>query len=252
MKPAYVIGCGLWMPGYPTVQAWSDRAKEETGKPACEIVPSRLRRHLSVLTRLQVECVYQAGTSAGFDLEHTPTVFGSSLGEIQIAVAQMKMMKSGEGIVSPAYFKNSVHNTAGGALSIATKNRGFTTAMAGGPETLATALLEAMALISTDETDVIVVVGDEARPEPLDAVMPYETLGVAFALSSEPKPGAIAKLDALSYGGKGAPIDVPAEFRHNPSAPALALFEAIRGERWQSISLTFGDTPSWSMEVAAC
>lgn len=249
MKPVYVAGCGLWTPGYPTVAAWRAKASEETGKPAAKIVPSRLRRHLSVLTRMQVECVSQAGETAGFDLSTTPTVFGSALGEIQIAVAQMKMMKIDEGIVSPAYFKNSVHNTAGGAFSIAAKNRGFTTAMAGGDQTLATVLLEAFALINTDETDVVAVVGDEALPEPLDGLLPYESLTVAFALTTTPVDEPLARLRNLAFGGAGEQIELPQAYLRNPSAQGLALLEAVDRKAPCTLSLTPAGAPPWSVEI---
>ena len=94
------------------------------------------------------------------------TVFGSAYGEILIAFEQLDMIER-EGVPSPARFKNSVHNTASGHVSIATGNTGFTTALAAGPATFAMCLLEAWVWLETHGGSVIVSVADEPLPDHL-------------------------------------------------------------------------------------
>ena len=74
------------------------------------------------------------GSAVWYVHSHLPAlVFGSCHGEMEIAVAQMEMFQEDKGLLSPARFKNSVHNTGAGMFSIAMINKrggaGKTTAM---------------------------------------------------------------------------------------------------------------------------
>ncbi|MEM7608922.1 MAG: beta-ketoacyl synthase chain length factor, partial [Myxococcota bacterium] len=118
-------GHAFWAPGFDSLEQFvAGEADESVKKPPLSFVPSRMRRATSLATRMAVECAHRAVHAAGFDLAHTATVFGSQHGEIQIAVDQMVMMEDGEGQISPARFKNSVHNTAAGLFSITAENKG--------------------------------------------------------------------------------------------------------------------------------
>jgi 3-oxoacyl-(acyl-carrier-protein) synthase len=160
------MGRGLWTPGFADAFAWLEGHEDPTVEvPACSFVGGRLLRATSVLTRGLCEGAWQAAQEAGFDPAEAPTVFGSMHGEIQTAVDMLDMLRDGEqGIMSPARFKNSVHNTAAGIYSIATRNRAYTTAIAAGTATFAMCLLEALALLGTDEERVVVSVGEELLP----------------------------------------------------------------------------------------
>jgi hypothetical protein len=215
---AYVKGMGLW-----------------TGheNPPCKVVDSRLGRGTSHITRMAIESVERAGAQAKFDLSQVGTVFGSALGELEIAIEQLDMMLSEEGIVSPARFKNSVHNTAAGVLSIATKNKSFTTALAAGDHTFSAVLLEAMLILDDGlVSQAIAVVADEAPPEPIKSARAdcsFEALGVAFALDRSPE-GALAKV-TLAMNADGERLSIPEEFGHNPCAAGLGLLRAIEARK---------------------
>jgi hypothetical protein len=227
MKPAYLVARALWAPGYPNADAFrAGRHSPDAERPPCEIVPSRLRRWISLLSRMLVEVATQATRDAGFDPQQTATVFGSANGEIRIAVDQMRMMHEGDGKVSPAWFKNSVHNTAAGLLSIATGNRGFTTALAGGADTVATSLLEGLGLLADGFDEVVVAVADEPLPEPIARFGAYAPLGVAFALSATARPGA-CEIRIEDEGKPSPALQVPETFIDNPVAPALAILGAM-------------------------
>ncbi len=251
MKPATVLGLGLWTPGFPDVASYLTGSADVTARePVCAEVGSRLKRGTSVLTRAAVEVCGQALDDAGLDAAAVATVFGSAHGEMQIALDQMDMMREGDEVVSPFRFKNSVHNTAGGLFSIAADNRGFTTAIAGGAETLPMALLEALAWLEDGDVPVVVVVADESLPPPLDAVVPFDTLAVAFALGKGE--GGRGRLAHLRRDPQVAAAPVPARFAKNPAAAALALLDALTQKRSGAVRLTAtpGAEP-WCVDVTA-
>ena len=250
MSPIEVVGTALWTLGYDSVAAWLAGTPDPgVTSPAAAVAGSRVKRGTSLLTRMQIEVVAEAGRAAGLDLATVATVFGSAGGETRIALMQMDMMREGDGIVSPARFKNSVHNTGSGVFCIATGNRGFTTAIAAGRATLAAVLLEAFALLADGHDDVIAVVADEPLPPPLDRFGRYDPLAIAFALRL-PKPAdgkGLSTLTDLNTGPTVPPgasvFEPPPALRHNPVMPALSLLRAVHDGPPGPVVLTAGDGP---------
>ncbi len=244
----FIEGRGLWSPGFAGPDAWLRRQRDEqVQKPPVEIVASRMKRATSIATRAAVEATIQAGREAGWPLDSFATIFGSRHGEIRIAIEQMTMMQEDSGIVSPARFKNSVHNTASGLFSISAQNRQFTTALAAGPQTFAMALLEAFALLGTETTDrVVVTVTEEPLPAPIDSFSGHQALGVAFALALEPSPQTLGELDLPCRGDAPAP-DLPVPWHEHTSAGTLALLQALKDRRSGTVAVA----PGWVVEVHA-
>ena len=255
MRPAYIQGLGFWSPGYANVEAWRQKRHDPAvTKPPCASVGSRLKRGTSTLTRVSVEVMDQAGEAAGFDRSKVPTVFGSAYGEMHIAIEQMDMMREGEGIVSPARFKNSVHNTAAGIFSIAHKNQGFTTAIAAGEHTPALTLLEAMVCLSLQPEDgqVLLSIADETLPEPLRSGLPYgnyEALGAAFALSAAPGDAPLGKLQNLAQGPCPEP-NTPEPFLNNPASPALGLIDAVLSRQAGPVRMSHEVERGWTIDLS--
>lgn len=250
---AHLVGRGLWTPGFADLFAWLE-GDEDAGVqvPPCDFIGSRLLRATSTLTRELCEVAWQASQEAGLDPSATPTVFGSMHGEIRTAVDQMDMLHEGDGIISPARFKNSVHNTAAGIYSIATRNRAYTTAIAAGPATLAMCLLEAMALLHTDEDAVVVTVGEERLPPFLERYGGFAPLGVAFALVREAEPGAsLARLASLRRDPDVTAAEPPERFRGNPCAPGLALLERHARGEYGTVPLEPSGGEGWCVDVLA-
>lgn len=244
---ASVEGWGLWAPGFPNAEAWLSRRRDELArKPPVEIVASRMKRATSVCTRAAVEVVTQAGRDAAWPLDSFATVFGSRHGEIQIAIEQMVMMQEDSGVVSPARFKNSVHNTASGLFSIAAQNREFTTALAAGPQTFAMALLEATTLLATGAADrVVVAITDEPLPAPIDSFSDHPALGVALALAAAPSARSRGLLAAVR-SGEGPSPELPEAWGEHSAAGALNLLRALHEGRGGSLWVG----PGWVAEVA--
>lgn len=238
MTPIYVTGLGLFSPGYADVTAWREgRPDPAVEKPACKLVNARLGRGSSRFANMLGEVVEQAATDGGVDVTKVPTVYGSSLGEIETMVTLLRMLYEEEGKLSPNRFKNSVHNAASGLVSIGTGNTSFSTAIAGGDRSFETSLLEAWAFLASEGGDLVLAVADDEPPEPLDQLGDHGALAVGFCLSAEPA-GAKAKLSALRMGELAPPnARVPDELRNNCAAAGLELLDAVLSRRAGAVSI---------------
>ena len=250
MKPVYVAGVGLWTPGFATPRAWADGSHDPAEiRPSCAMLESRIGRYTSLVTRMAVTALEQAGAQSGADLQKVQTVFGSAYGEIRIAFEQLDMIER-EGVPSPARFKNSVHNTASGHVSIATGNMGFSTALAAGHATFAMCLLEAWVWLETHGGSVIVAVADEPLPDHLSSVARYDALGLAIHLSAERwKSGIGGRLSALRRRDPVTPRpSIPDSLVQNPSAAGLPLIDAVLHGRSKTVPVELGG-PAWSVDL---
>lgn len=249
MRSLFIAGIGLWTPGYASPDAWlEDRHDPDSIAPACAMLNARIGRYTSLVTRMAVEVLGQAGRQSQADLRTIPTVFGSANGEIRLAFEQLDMIEA-EGVPSPARFKNSVHNTASGHSSIATGHMGFTTALAAGGATFAMCLLEAWGWLEIYGRSIIVVIADESLPDHLLSVARCDPLGVAFHLSTEPPPcGSLGLMSDLRRRDHLPPAAAIADrLEQNPCAAALPLVDAALRKRAGATRVEI-DGEGWSVE----
>jgi len=213
---------------------------------------SRNGRYTSLMTRMAIAALEQAGAQSGATLSEVPTVFGSANGEIQTAFDQLDKIER-ESVPSPARFKNSVHNTASGHVAIATGNTGFSTALAAGRATFAMCLLEAWAWLELHGSSIIVSVADESLPDHLSIAGRYDPLGIALHLGAlPPAAGALGRLSGLQPRGQlSTPASViPGELSTNPCAAGLLLVEALLQGRAGTVPVELGGE-GWSVELQA-
>ena len=232
-RPVHLRGAGLWAPGIDDIQAWMAGRSDGPLEPKAALIPPKLARRASFSSRMVAEVAGQA--AAGVDLSRVRTVHASAYGEVQTLEALLNMLYD-DGVLSPARFHNSVHNTAAGHLSIATGNRAFSTTIAAGGDTVAMGLLEAMALLQDGGEDVLVLFADEA-PGPF-GLPAFQSLAVGLHLSAT---RGLAELKTSEMYGKTSEnfetgktsetFEPPAAFAHNPIAPALAVIEAFHSRK---------------------
>jgi len=255
-----VLGQGAWMPNRVGVSGvLAEFASDDGERPDLTGYPSRLMRGTSTLTRMCAAVARQALHASGADGATIPAVFASANGELNIAIDQLTMMVTGDGKISPARFKNSVHNTSAGIFSIAHGNKGMTTSLAGGPLTVAHALLEAFGILDDGGSQVLVVVGDESLPEPLSQLKQWPSFAAAWVLGREaPDDGTPrARLSGLSATPADTPVpaSLPDGLQHHPCVPGYHLMAAIdRAEREASagskrLGLGSDDDEFWSVAV---
>lgn len=244
-------GLGLWTPKASNIGEWFDgEHRDDRESPPCEILPSRLRRATSLVIRMGAEVIGQAMDQAAVDSSKAKLIFGSAYGEFQTAVDQMEMIASDDGRLSPSRFKNSVHNTVTGLLSIALKNRGFGTAIAAGPMTLAMCLLEGLALLDQEGGEVVVAVADtEPAAEFRRERQPFEPFGIGFCLTVEPTGSSFGRLS--KFGRTDAPSasleTIPEMLRGNPAAAGLPLLNAVFKGEAGAIPIELSKTTPYSV-----
>ncbi len=251
MRPIHLTGLGFWSPGFADVTAWREgRPDAAVDKPRCRLVDPRLKRGSSRFSNMLGEVVEQAATAAGLDVRTVPTIYGSSLGEIETMCILLKMLWEEEGKLSPNRFKNSVHNAASGLVSIGTVNTSFSTAIAGGDRTFETSLLEAWAYLLDAGGSAIVAIADDKPPEPLDSLGDYGPLAVGFALSADPVEGALRLSDLRRASGPiAAHARVPEELAPNCAAACLELLDAALARRAGTVSLALPGRAGMCVDV---
>lgn len=233
-----VVGCGAFVPGFEGLAGWvRGEPSLDHVTPKAEIVPKRQRRRASSLSKAVADAYADALGESKFDAASVASVFGSAIGEASTMVGLLDQMWSDAAMLSPMRFATSVHNAASGMLSIATDNRGITTAMGADYDTPAMALLEGIGLVLARGESVIVCCGDEAPPEDLVADgVGWSLMTAAIALCpSSDAPASCPRLSELMIA-PGEPSSSPAgvpetqleEMGRNPSIGLLDLVVAVR------------------------
>lgn len=251
-------GVGLWTPGFADAAAWSsrhvpgDRSGPGADAPRAELLPPMLRRRTSLLTRMAAEVAAQAIAAAGLDRAQVTMIYGSVYGEIRTTIDLLEALLDPLGPLSPTKFHNSVHNTAGGYVSIAAQNRGGNAAITAGRSTLAMGLLECAGLVAAGQGPALLVIAEESLPEPLAAGRVYGPLAAAFALDAPGSGGMSLRTCRLCQADRG-PVDpaaeIPEGLAQNPCAVALGLVAAaLRPEASRyALEPHLGPARGWSI-----
>jgi hypothetical protein len=246
-----VVGAGVSLPGFSSLDAWRVGEADPEAKPIGEIIERRSRRRSSLFTRALADSYAQALSQSELDPAEVSAVFGSALGEVATMVGLLEQMWREAGPLSPMAFAMSVHNAAAGVVSISTKNRGYTTSSGADFDTPAMAIMEAAGLLA-DGSPTIVVVGDGSVPEKLvrgDAG--WCMLSAALALvPSEGAPDDAPRLVLPTMAEADlAPADLDGPASRNPCAGMLDLIDALERGKSGIIRLDRGRGRGWSAEL---
>ncbi len=249
MQPLYIGAVGLWTPGLPDAAAWRAGHRDPAAPlPAAALLAAAVRRRTSLLTRAAVEAFGQAAAEAAVDRSEIATVFVSAWGETSALQELLDQLHSDDGALSPIRFSGSVHNAASGHVSIATGNRGFTTSIAAGADSVAMGLLECMGLLHAGHREVIAVFADIDPPAPLaDSSGHCAPLAVALHLhdgaAGRPVRGVLTQLS--DQEPLSTDVLLPDDLRANPCAGALALADALLRRRGGLVALG----GAWSVRI---
>lgn len=246
MTSASVLGLGFWSPDFPTLKALIDGVALPEVPPAAALLPPALRRRAGNLPRMTAEVIAQVATAP--DLANTPVVYGSVLGETNIAVQMMGSFIEGEGLPSPTAFHNSVHNAPVGYLSIAVGCHSLSPAIAAGPDTCAMALEEALVILADRGGDVVVVLADEQVPVPFTPASPFPSAAAALHLRAGRQSGALAWMGHVRLGDGSRP-SLPGNLERHPCAPAFGLLLSVASRATGPISLAGADGRSWRVDL---
>ncbi|HKJ71134.1 MAG TPA: beta-ketoacyl synthase chain length factor, partial [Gammaproteobacteria bacterium] len=230
MNPVRILGAGVTAPGLPD---WPSGRAVLAGQraPAAEplapfrpdFLPRNERRRTTRTIKLALQVAQQAaGERPGRDPE-LATVFASSCGDTEVAVAICRSLAQPGRPVSPIQFHNSVHNAAAGYWSIGWGSPAPSVSLGAYDGSVGAGLLEATTQVLADGRQVLLVAYDLPPPPPLDAIRPLASPFAAALLlgpgGDEPglgtvAPGGIAAGEQSACAG----TELEALRRGNPAA----------------------------------
>jgi 3-oxoacyl-[acyl-carrier-protein] synthase III len=219
------------------------------GSADLRLLSTRQRRGLSECARLMVTAAAAAledAELAGIDFA---IVSGSSLGEIQTAEALCEMRVRGDGRTSPARFRNSVHNTVTGLLSIASGSHAPCTSVSAGRATVAVAILEAQLQIRHGAPRVLLVVADESVPQVFDPALCYSPVAGALLLARATGQVDEPTLELIRLAESNLHSEPPSTA--NPCTPMIEIVSSLRHRRTGAITLPGLHGHAWALQIGA-
>ncbi|MDD5002936.1 MAG: beta-ketoacyl synthase chain length factor [Acidithiobacillus sp.] len=265
---AYLEGIGLLGPGVPdwpqglailAGQTPYQQQKTVLSPPAS--LPPAERRRASPGVMAALEVGHKACAMAGVRPAEPASVFASSGGDGRICHAICSALASGDTMISPTQFHNSVHNAISGYWGIAAGAMTPSSVVSTHDGSFAAGLLEAVMLLGSEQRPVLLIACDSDYPQPLHDARPVpDTFAVALLLTTMPHPGkTIAQLsfcgDTLFTDAEGQPMDDHAleTLRQSiPAARCLPLLQLIaRGEAGRVV-LDYVNPPRLAVDVAPC
>ncbi len=259
---ARVAGIGLLGPGLADWPQGAALLREPAAWQRLATVvhaPARLpateRRRAGVLVKASVVVADAACAHAGLDPATLASVFASATGDPANCHALCEALALPERAVSPTRFTNSVHNAAAGYWHIATGSTHASTSLAAHDASAAVALLEALVQCASTGLPVLLVVGDQPMPAPMNALRPVEET-FAFALVLvPPSQGAGPLLSARLVPQCAATVMATAGFEALrsavPAARALPLLHALAAALPSNIALDLQDGMSLHVQLDA-
>jgi hypothetical protein len=221
----------------------------EFGYQGCDmqtgLLPPSLKRRTSVATKTAFAAAERACTSACIKPSALPTIFTSSLGEIEVTDRLCSDIGHGNYPLSPTRFHNSVHNTASGYWSIAVGSTHPAMAMSGYEDSLALGLLEAWSQLQCITDQLLLVCYEEMPPELLLPDNDWFGCAVAFVLSNR--------------AGSGCTLSKPTTIQQSDDAhlpfslPVLAaidLLKAIEQNVTGRVRISPHGVTEWFTELA--
>jgi hypothetical protein len=265
---AFVEGIGLLGPGlagWPQGRQCLDgSAPYEAARcvlPLPMALPSAERRRAGAVVKVSLAVGQEAVEASGWPVKDLPSVFSSSSGDAVNCHEICSQLASGDRLISPTRFHNSVHNAASGYWSISSGAMASSSVLCVRDAGFAAGLLEALTQCVVDDTAVLLVVYDTGYPQPLyDKRQVPDTMGVAMVLSPRRGERSLARLalDGASCLTAAAAADtmqdaaLEALRRSIPAARALPLLEAIARRQARSVALAYLDPLQLAVEVAPC
>ena len=260
---AYIEGIGLIGPGLDDWTAGSaallDPAAyhpQPTNLPSPDKLPPAERRRVGRVVKLALGVGLQATAAARIDPAVLPSVFASSGGDGDNCHEICAALAKEDRQISPTRFHNSVHNAAAGYWSIATGAKSASNALCGFDASFTVGLLEAMTQLTVENTPVLLVAYDAQYPPPLYAKRPISAaFGVAFVLSPDARPTAMARLEVGLSDRQADRMDDPRleSLRTSiPAARSLPLLYWLARRQAASVALEYLDRASLVTEISTC
>lgn len=263
----YVQGIGLLGPG---LSSWAQGRQYLDGSlpydtarcvlPLPMGLPSAERRRAGAVVKVSLAVGEQAVAASGLDARELPSVFSSSSGDAVNCHEICSMLASGDRLISPTRFHNSVHNASSGYWSISSGAMASSSVLCARDAGFAAGLLEAMTQCVIGRSAVLLVVYDTEYPQPLYSKRPLpDTMGVALVLAPLRGERSVA---SITLDGRAFMTDSVADTMADPAlealrqsipaARALPLLECIAKGEARPVVLAYLDPAQFRVEVAPC
>ena len=182
-------------------------------------IPPLVRRRLRETALLAVRCGLAALQRASGPVE---VVFCSRHGDLKRTRRLLSALADGQS-PSPLEFSLSVHNALAGMLDLARRERTGHTSIAAGPDSFATALIEAAARLAIDrQRAALLLYAEDAIPEELQSRTDRDQGGTVVAALLEP---ARAGANPLAVLRRAPPTGTPAKESEAEARSLLAVLE---------------------------
>jgi hypothetical protein len=263
----FVEGIGLLGPGLPS---WAQgRQQLDGGSPyqagRCALplpmsLPPAERRRAGAVVRVSLTVGQEALAASGLQAAALPSVFSSSSGDAINCHEICSALASGDRLISPTRFHNSVHNAAAGYWSISSGAMASSSVLCAHDGSFAAGLLEALTQAVVEQTAVLLVAYDTDYPEPLHSVRPVpDSFGVALVLAPSRSQRSLAQwsLAPATCLSSAAPqrLDNEALEALRQSIPAARCLPLLRSVALQSegtVVLDYLAGLQLAVQVAPC
>lgn len=264
---AFVEGVGLlgpglsnWAQGRQCLDGSLPYESARTVLPLPMALPSAERRRAGAVIKVSLAVGREAVDASGLLASELPSVFSSSSGDPLNCHEICSQLASGDRLISPTRFHNSVHNASSGYWSISSSAMASSSVLCARDGGFAAGLLEAMTQCAVAATPVLLVVYDAEYPEPLFRTRPVpDAMGIALVLAPQRSERSIARIalagDAYLTTSAANTIDDAAleSLRQTiPAARGLPLLQAIAKAQARRLALGYLDDVQLAVEVAPC
>lgn len=235
---------------WATASAIFSGEKEYTPEPVTKYKPTLLppneRRRATAMIRLAFHACEQTIADSNYSGDQLASVFASSGGDDDVVDQICLTLLQEDRPVSPIQFHNSVHNSASGYWSIATKSHLPAQSVSTGGATFIEGLIEAMTFVALENKPLLFVAYEQPAPEPLfvgrEVQKPF---GFSLILAPETSGNTLAKIDlSLDTGNKmqGSHQETKLENEtleqlrlQSPAAKSLTLANALIQKNKQAL-----------------
>jgi hypothetical protein len=264
---AFVDGVGLLGPG---LSDWAQGRRCLDGSLAYEsartvlplpmALPSAERRRAGAVIKVSLGVGREAVDASGLQASELPSVFSSSSGDPLNCHEICSALASGDRLISPTRFHNSVHNASSGYWSISSGAMASSSVLCARDGGFAAGLVEALTQCSLAATPVLLVVYDAEYPQPLYRERPVpDAMGIALVLAPRHSDRSLARItlasDSFLTARRADAMDDSAlEWLRQsiPAARGLPLLQAIARARAQPLALDYLDGAQLAAEVSPC
>ncbi len=218
-----------------------------------QVLPPNERRRTTHLIKIALQVACEAIEQSGLDARQIPSVFASSLGDMEITDRICRALSMDERPVSPTQFHNSVHNAPAGYWSIATSAQQNSLSLSAHNASFAAGLLEAACLVNQEVEQALLVAYDVTAPEPLRKYTSVtESFAVAILLSRRGRTRTEIDL-RTAEGHQGATPMHASELEKirqvNPAARSLPLLACLANDKDGNVLLPYVDDQCLAVSV---